>query len=106
MQNFFIALGIGMVAGIIDAAPMAVQKMDKWACLSAFMHWVALGLIIPFVNWGMTPWLKGLVIAVLSAIPVMLMVYPQDKKAIIPIFIFSVVLGIAVGFAGMKFIHP
>ena len=106
MQNFLIALGIGVVAGIIDAAPMVAQKMDRYACLSAFAHWVVLGLIIPFVNWGMAPWLQGLLISVLSAIPVMLMVYPQDKKAIVPIFIFSAVLGMAVGFAGMKFIHP
>jgi len=104
MENLLIALVIGFVAGIIDVAPMIIQKLDKFSCVSAFVHWLALGLIIPFVNWGMQPWLKGIVIAVLTAIPVIILVYPNDPKAVIPMVIFSVVLGAGVGIAGAKFI--
>ena len=104
MNNFLIALVIGIVAGIIDVVPMLIQKLDKFACISAFIHWVVLGLIIPYVNWDIQPWLKGLIIALLTAIPIMIIVYPQDPKAIIPIFIFSVILGIGIGLAGSKFI--
>lgn len=105
MTNYIIALCIGVVAGLLDAVPMVIQKMDKFACLSAFFHWVVLGLIIPFVQWGnMQPWLKGFIIGELSAIPVILMVFPQDRKAAIPMLIFSAVLGIGVALAGAKFI--
>jgi hypothetical protein len=104
MNNILIALCIGIAAGIIDVAPMIIQKMDKSACISAFIHWIVLGLIIPFVNWDMQPWLKGLIIAVLSAVPIMVIVYPQEPKSIIPIFIFSAILGIGIGLAGARFI--
>lgn len=104
MNNIVVALGIGLVAGIIDTVPMIIQKMDKPACLSAFVHWVVLGMIIPFVNWDIQPWLKGLVIGELMAIPVMIMVFPQDNKAVIPICLFSAVLGAGVGLAGSAFI--
>lgn len=104
MNNFLIALCIGVVAGLIDAVPMAVQKMDKFACLSAFTHWFVLGLIIPFVHWNIQPWLRGLLIGELSAIPVILMIYPQDRKAFIPLGIFSAILGIGVAVAGAAFI--
>ncbi|MBI9050264.1 MAG: hypothetical protein JEZ00_12650 [Anaerolineaceae bacterium] len=104
MNNILIALGIGIIAGIIDVVPMIIQKLDKFACISAFVHWLVLGLIIPFVHWNMQPWLKGLIIAELSAIPIMIMVYPQDKKSILPMAIFSAVLGIGVALAGAKFI--
>ena len=104
MNEILIALIIGIIAGIIDVVPMIIQKMDKYANLSAFSHWVVLGLIIPFVSWNISPWLKGLIIAEISAIPILLMVAPKDKKAIIPITIMSAILGVAVAIAGKAFI--
>ncbi len=105
MNNFLIALFIGVVAGTIDIAPMIFQKMDKFSCISAFCHWVVLGLLIPYVNWDIQPWLKGLIVAVLTAIPIMLIVLPQDPKALIPILISSVILGAGIGIAGARFIE-
>ena len=104
MNSFLIALSIGAVAGIIDVVPMIMQKMDKTACISAFLQWLFLGLIIPFVSWDMLPWLKGLIIAFIMAIPIMIIVYPEDHKAIIPISVFSILLGAGVGYAGSVFI--
>ena len=104
MNNFLIALVIGIIAGIIDVIPMIIKKLDKFSNLSAFLHWVILGLIIPFVDWNIEPWAKGLILGELSAIPIMIMVYPKDKKALIPMIIFSAILGIGVALAGVKFI--
>jgi len=104
MNNILIALTIGIIAGIIDVIPMIIMKMDKYANLSAFTHWLVLGLIIPFVSWNIAPWLKGLIIAEISAVPVILMVVKEDKKAIIPIAAMSVVLGSGIGLAGAYFV--
>ena len=104
MKNFIIALVIGIFAGIIDVVPMIIRKEDKFANLSAFFHWVALGVIIPFLSWNIAPWLKGLIIAEISAIPILFMVAKEDKKAIIPITLMSAILGVAVGIAGNYFI--
>jgi hypothetical protein len=104
MNSIFIALGIGIVAGIIDIIPMILQKLNKSATLSAFVHWVVLGLIIPYVGWDIAPWLKGALIALLTAIPIMIIVYPQDKKAIIPMTLFSIILGAGVGYMGATLI--
>ena len=104
MNRILIALVIGIVAGIIDIIPMIIQKESKFATISAFVHWVALGIIIPFVNWGITPWLTGFIIGELSAIPVVTMVYPIDKKALIPILVMSAILGTAIGLIGGRFI--
>lgn len=104
MNNIFIALLIGICAGIIDCIPMIIQKLDKSAIISAFTHWVVLGLIIPFVNWEIAPWLKGLIIGELSAIPVIAMIFEQDKKATLPILLMSGILGISVGIAGTMLI--
>ncbi len=104
MNDILIAIIIGLVAGLIDVIPMLIQKIDKRDCISAFVHYFALGLIIPFVNWDLPPWIKGIIIALLTALPIMIIVYPKDKKAIIPMVLFSFIIGAGIGLVGAKFI--
>ncbi|MBU8891896.1 MAG: hypothetical protein KOO66_03905 [Bacteroidales bacterium] len=104
MNDIFIALIIGIIAGVIDVIPMLIQKLNRFANLAAFTHWVILGLIIPFVSWNIDPWLKGLIIGELTAIPVILMVIQKDRKSVIPILLMSALLGIGVAIAGARFI--
>lgn len=104
MNDLLIAVIIGLVAGLIDVTPMIIMKLEKAANISAFVHYFVLGLIIPFVSWDMTPWLKGVTISFLSAIPVIIIIYSQNKKATIPMIVFSLILGAGIGIAGAKFI--
>jgi hypothetical protein len=104
MSEILIAATIGLVAALIDVIPMIIQKLDKISCMSAFFHYFVLGLIIPFVNWDLAPWLKGMIISLLVAIPVMIIVYSEDKKAIVPMTLFAIVLGTGIGIAGAKFV--
>ncbi len=104
MNKFILALLIGISAGIIDVVPMIIQKVNKYACISAFIHWVVLGIIIPYINWDIQPWLKGLIIAELTTIPIMVIVFETNPKSVIPIIIFSAILGILVGITGARFV--
>lgn len=104
MHNILTAIAIGLAAGVIDAAPMIIMKLEKRATISAFLHYFALGIVIPFVNWGIPQWSAGIIISMLSAIPIMIIVYPGDKKSIIPMTAFSIILGAAIGIAGSIFI--
>lgn len=104
MNNLLIAVIIGFAAGLIDVIPMIIQKLDKTSCISAFIHYLILGMIIPYVNWDLDPWFKGMIISLLMALPVMIIVYSKEKKAIIPMIIFALILGAGIGMAGAKFI--
>jgi hypothetical protein len=105
MNKIFIALIIGIIAGTIDVVPMIIKGIDKYACISAFVQWIVLGLIIPYVNWDIQPWLKGLIIAEISALPIMILVFAKEPKSLIPIMIFSAILGILVGISGSRFVN-
>ncbi len=105
MNKYLTAILIGLLAGVIDVILMLIRKLDKSSNYSAFLHYFALGLIIPFVDWNMIPWVKGVVIALMTSIPFMVLVYPKDKKAIIPMVVFSLILGAGIGIAGAKFIR-
>ena len=104
MNNILIAVIIGLAAGLIDVTPMIIMKLERIANISAFTHYFILGLIIPFVSWDIAPWIKGMIISFLSALPIMILVYPKDKKSLIPMTVFSLILGAGIGLAGAKFI--
>ncbi len=95
MSKLFISLGIGLIAGTIDVIPMIIQKLDKYSIISAFIHWIILGFIISYIELPFTGWLKGLVIAEISALPIVLLVLKDDPKSIIPILSMSAILGCA-----------
>lgn len=103
MSKLLISLLIGIIAGVIDVIPMMIQKLDKYANWSAFFHWVIMGIFISYIEISFSPWLKGLVVALLGIIPVLIIVSKEDKKSVIPISIMSAILGILVGIATAKF---
>lgn len=101
MKMFLLTLLTGAVFGTIDILPMLKMKLDKSAIISAFVFY----LIVPFIVYntdlfGMPWWLKGGVITLLLALPVIIIVAKDGMKAAAPIAVMSVVLGTLIGIAG------
>jgi len=101
MDKLFLSVIIGIVAGIIDIIPMVIQKLEKRGTISAFLQYFFVSIIIvnidlPHIVW----WLQGGLIAVALALPVVVLVSMQDKKAVPIILTMSAVLGTLIGIAG------
>jgi hypothetical protein len=100
-MNFLLTLLIGIGAGVIDVLPMIKMKVDKYSCISAFVYYVIVPFVIFGINWfGNLWWLKGGVIALLMAIPVIILVAKEDKKSPVAMTIMSIVLGSIIGVLG------
>lgn len=100
-MNFLLTLLIGLVAGVIDVLPMIKMKVDKYSCLSAFVYY----LIVPFVIFGINWldnlwWIKGGIVSILIAIPVIILVAKEDKKSPVAMTIMSIILGSIIGIVG------
>lgn len=100
-MNFLLTLLIGVIAGIIDVLPMIKMKVDKYACLSAFAFYILIPFIIFGVNWfNKLWWLKGGIITFLMAIPIIILVFKEDKKSPLAMTIMSILLGSIIGIVG------
>ena len=102
MSKLLVSILIGLAAGVVDVVPMIFQKLDKHANWSAFFHWIILGIFISYIELPLAPWLKGLVVAELAAIPTVILVSKDNKKSVVPILAMSAVLGVLVGLATAK----
>jgi hypothetical protein len=95
---------IGIMAGIIDILPMAIQKMDKRSILSAFLQYFFVSIVIVNSNLpGIVWWLQGSIIALALSIPIIVIVSEKDKKAAPIIAAMSIILGSLIGIAGHFF---
>jgi len=101
MDTLLLSALIGIGAGMIDIISMLIQKLDKRATISAFLQYFFVSIIIvnidlPHVVW----WLQGGLISVAFALPVVVLVSAQDKKAVPIILTMAAVLGTLIGIAG------
>jgi hypothetical protein len=97
------ALLIGVAAGVLDVVPMALKKLDRYACVSAFLHWLALGVLIAYVQMPLAPWLKGLAVAEISTLSILALVWKSERRSVAPIALTTAVLGALVGVAAARF---
>jgi hypothetical protein len=103
MKKLLMSLIIGLIAGIFDVVPMIIQKLDIYADFSAFSQWIILGIIISYIEIGLKGALKGLLIAEMSVIPILIIVSEKGLFSIVPIILLTAVLGLLVGFFSEKF---
>jgi len=103
MKKWQATLFCGIVAGIIDIVPMALQQLDMYSIVSAFVHWVVVVFVVNYVSFPLSGWLKGLLIAEIMAVPVMIIVMKTEPGAVIPMLGMSAVLGSLAGWAEKRF---
>lgn len=97
MRNLVISFVLGVAAAAIDVAPMIARKMDGAFIASAACMWIVLGLLIPAARIVPTAWLNGALVALMCALPVVILVARLDRQAIPVILVTTAVLGAAIG---------
>jgi hypothetical protein len=101
MDTFLLSVIIGIVAGIIDVAPMMMQKVPKYSTVAAFLYFFFISIIIvnidlPYIPW----WLEGGSISFALMIPLLIHVAHTDKKPLPIIAANSIIIGTLIGTAG------
>ncbi|MBN2401303.1 MAG: hypothetical protein JXN64_02790 [Spirochaetes bacterium] len=101
MKTLLISMVVGIMAGVLDILPMIIQKMNKRAIISAFLQYFFVSIIIINIDLpGIAWWLKGSIISFALALPIIIIVSDQDKKAAPIIGIMAIILGALIGIAG------
>lgn len=98
MKKLIKAVLIGAGAGVIDVAPMAAQKMNVYACLSAFVFWLAMGIVISYVVMPVRNWLKGLIVAELSMLPIGVLIFQSEPGSVVIVVVMTALLGSLTGY--------
>ena len=104
MRKILIAVSIGSGAGVIDVAPMLIQRLDVYACISAFVFWVVMGIVISYISMPVKGWLKGLIIAELCMMPIGVLIFQSDPEALPIVIGMTALLGSLTGYLSTKYL--
>ncbi len=99
MKKPFVGIMFGAVAGIIDVVPMIIQQLTWDANLSAFSMWVVVGFLISTTDIKLKPILKGILVAFITILPTAILIGWKEPKTLIPIGIFTLILGGTLGYS-------
>lgn len=104
MEKLFKALLLGSAAGIINAIPMVFNNAGLRITVAAFFYWLAMGVIITYVKAPLSGWLSGMLLAVVTAMPMIILSSTTDLTAWIPLLLGAIILGSVLGLAAEKLI--
>ena len=101
MNPLVLSICIGIIAGLLDIIPMIIKKLPGSSILSAFLQYLFVSVIIVNIDLpGIVWWLEGGAIALMMAIPIVVIVAETDKKSVPIILGNAIVLGTLIGLAG------
>jgi len=71
MKRIRFGLIAGLVFGLLDIIPMFTMEFDDKpaAIIGAFINRLAIGILIPAVQWPISGWVRGLMIGLLLSVP-------------------------------------
>ncbi|MCG7945107.1 MAG: hypothetical protein N0C84_02040 [Candidatus Thiodiazotropha taylori] len=98
-----VSILIGIGAGIIDITPGVMSGVDIRVTVAGFSFWVTTALVIAYISLPMQHWQKGLIIALLLAIPGVVLLSLVHPDSVIPMIVLTVILGALVGFLTGKY---
>ncbi|MFA6548676.1 MAG: hypothetical protein WCT39_01920 [Candidatus Margulisiibacteriota bacterium] len=98
MKKILYGLLIGALAGILDVIPMLLQKLPWEADLSAFMLWLAVGVLVMVTDIKINKVLKGVLVAFLVLLSPAVIIAAQEPFSLLPVAVMTLLLGSIVGY--------
>lgn len=97
MNKLLIVLAIGVIAALVDTAPMLLRKTPWIQIATPFTHWIAAAVLIGYSTMPLPDWAKGLVIGVITTVPFLFVLAQSHPNAVPVVAAISVALGTALG---------
>jgi hypothetical protein len=99
MHTLLVGLCVGLAAGILDVVPMLARRMPVRAVLSAFLQWLAMGLVIAHLRSPLPSWANGLAAGLACSAPIVALISETEPASAPIVLTTSVVLGTLCGIA-------
>ncbi|MEF2229884.1 MAG: hypothetical protein V3571_11005 [Pseudodesulfovibrio sp.] len=104
MNRFFKAVVIGTAAGILDAIALVLSQSVWQTSVAALLHWMGLGIIITYVRLPFTGWLSGILLALMTGVPLAILATGTESGGFAHALLASVILGGLLGLIADKLI--
>lgn len=98
MGMLFVGFGVGSIAAAVEVALVRTYQKSKVILSAIGLHWIGVGGLMPFIDFGTPVWVKGLLVGVISTIPFVVLEIPKSRNAVIHTSVFAPVWGVLIAY--------
>lgn len=95
---FLIGIGIGLTAAIAEIALVRTYQKNRLILAAIGSHWVAVGVVMPYIELGTSIWLKGIIVGVVLTVPFIIFDMQKSKNAMIHTTVFAPIWGVIIAY--------
>lgn len=96
---------LGLAAGILNAIPMAFLDFHWQAVAAVLLHWLGLGIVIAYARMPLESWATGMLIAMLTTLPLGVLLHPGDALGVLQVLGIALVLGGLLGYTAERLVR-
>ncbi|WP_338670067.1 hypothetical protein [Pseudodesulfovibrio methanolicus] len=105
MPKLFKILLLGLAAGILNAIPMAFLSTDWQPVVATLLYWLGLSIVIAYARMPLESWATGMLIAVLTSLPLGILLHPGSALGVLQVLGIALVLGGLLGFTAERLVQ-
>lgn len=102
-KKMFIAISIGLVAGILDLIPLVLVGAPLLNMTSILMFWIITSYFIAHIALFKNIILNGLALSTLNMLPLVIVIYTINPKDFLPMLSMALILGPLTGYLNGRF---
>jgi hypothetical protein len=105
MHKLYKILLLGLAAGILNAIPMVFLSSAWQPVAATLLHWLGLSIVIAYARMPLESWATGMLIAVLTSLPVGILLHPGSALGVLQVLGIALVLGGLLGYTAERLVQ-
>ncbi|MEZ7198716.1 hypothetical protein [Pseudodesulfovibrio karagichevae] len=104
MPKLFKILLLGLAAGILNAIPMVFLSAEWQPVVATLLYWLGLSIVIAYARMPLESWATGMLIAVLTSLPMGILLHPGSALGVLQVLGIALVLGGLLGYTAERLV--
>lgn len=89
---------IGLVAAVIEVLLVRTYQKNKVILAAVGIHWIGVGALMPYIEFGLPLWVKGVLVGVILTIPFIVLDIQKSRNAVIHTSVFAPIWGVSIAY--------
>ena len=99
MNVFIIGFVIGLIAAVLEVSMVRTYQKNQNVLTAIGLHWVSVGMLMPFIDFGTSIGLTGVIVGVLLTTPFIVLDSGKSRNATIHTSVFAPVWGVVIAYS-------
>ncbi|MEM7536446.1 MAG: hypothetical protein AAF639_29955 [Chloroflexota bacterium] len=99
MSVLIIGFVVGLIVAVLEISMVRTYQKNQIILTAIGLHWVGVGMLMPFIDLGISIGLTGIIVGVILTVPFIVLDSGKSRNATIHTSIFAPVWGVVISYS-------